>query len=388
MTTLALLAATVAAASCGGSSSSAKSRATTSSSEAPITGSPAGTGATLPGTAPARSTPLFAHYYLWWADAHWKSRLGPSYPYTQQPPPLPSTLAANGCTAQASYPGAQLVDVPAPPLSLYSQDDAATIRAHVEEASSAGVDGFVVSWSGTGEPDQNTTSRDFNHRLDLLVAAVNAHNASGARRFSLMLGYETLDNGRNPRPATTIRNDLNYFVQHYATDPAFQVPRYGTKAVAMILDSRRIPTSELRDLMQPLRASLTLIGDEHGATEWQRGVADFFDGDGWYWSAENPYTNAHASSTLTKLSAILHGEHKIWFAPLSPGYNKSNFGVGGTCVPRDGTTTLRTIFDTNAASRPDGWMLISWNEFFENTYVEPSVRYGDAYLNAIRSLHT
>ncbi|MBV8950409.1 MAG: hypothetical protein JOZ99_06010, partial [Actinobacteria bacterium] len=53
-----------------------------------------------------------------------------------------------------------------------------------------------------------------------------------------------------------------------------------------------------------------------------------------------------------------------------------------------GTTTLRTIFDTNAASRPDGWMLISWNEFFENTYVEPSVRYGDTYLNAIRSLHT
>jgi hypothetical protein len=33
-------------------------------------------------------------------------------------------------------------------------------------------------------------------------------------------------------------------------------------------------------------------------------------------------------------------------------------------------------------------MLISWNEFFENTYVEPSVRFGNTYLEAIRALRT
>ena len=44
------------------------------------------------------------------------------------------------------------------------------------------------------------------------------------------------------------------------------------------------------------------------------------------------------------------------------------------------------LFAGNLTSRPDGWMLISWNEFLENTYVEPSLRYGAGSLNVIRIL--
>jgi hypothetical protein len=377
----------VATACSSGSSGSSKPTTSTPPSSAHPKGS-GGTATTLAGGAPARSAPLFVHYYLWWSDSHWKAKLGPSYPYAQQPPPLPATLDGNGCDASPSYSGNQLVDVPAAPLGLYNQDDPATTKAHVEQAASAGIDGFVVSWSGTGAPNQAPSSRDFNNRLDLLVAAVNAHNQHATRHFGLMLGYQGLDNARDPRPLPKMRNDLDYFTQRYTTNAAFQVPQYGSKPIAMLLDSRRIPTKELHDLLQPYRSTLTLIGDEHGVADWQRGVADIFDGDGWYWSAENPYTNTHASTTLTKLSTILHDQHKIWFAPISPGYNKANFGIGGTCVPRNGSSTLQTIFETNAKSHPDGWMLISWNEFFENTYVEPSVRFGNTYLEAIRSLRT
>lgn len=390
-TALTLVAAltTVAVAACSSGTSNTSKAAASAPTTAPGTpGGSTATAGTLPGPPAARVVPLFAHYYLWWSDSHWKSRLGASYPYAQTPPPLPANLDADGCNATPSYPGAQLVDVPAAPLGLYNQDDAATIRTHVEEAASAGIDGFVVSWSGTGAPGQTSTSRDFNHRLDLLVSAVDAYNARASRHFGLMLGYEALDNARDPRPVANIRNDLDYFTQHYAASTAFQVPHYGTKPVAMILDSRRIPTNDLRGLLQPYRSALTLIGDEHGLAEWQRGVADVFDGDGWYWSAENPYTNPRAEATLAKLSSGLHDQHKLWFAPLSAGYNKSNFGVGGTCVPRRGTSTLQRIFETNAKSHPDGWMLISWNEFFENTYVEPSVRFGNTYLGAIRALRT
>jgi hypothetical protein len=381
-----VLAVVAAACSSGGSGSATKPRS--GPGPAGTATGPGATVATLPGAVPARSAPLLAHYYLWWSDSHWKARLGPSYPYGQNPPALPATLDGNGCHASPTYSGDQLVDVPASPLGLYNQDDPATTRAHVEQAASAGIDGFVVSWSGNGAPNQTPASRDFNNRLELLVAAVNAYNAHATRHFGLMLGYQSLDNARSPRPASKIRNDLDYFTQRYATNAAFQVPHYGTKAVVMILDSRRLPVRDLHDLLQPYRSTVTLIGDEHGVAEWQRGVADLFDGDGWYWSAENPYTNTHASTTLSKLSSLLHEQHKVWFAPISPGYNKSNFGVGGTCVPRNGSGTLQKIFQTNAESRPDGWMLISWNEFFENTYVEPSVRFGDTYLAAIRALRT
>jgi hypothetical protein len=374
-------------ASCGHSSKASKPPPVTRSASGPATGSAASPGASGR-AAPARAVPLFTHYYLWWSQSHWQERLGPLYPYARQPPPLPAALDANGCNASPQYKGDDLIDVPAAPLGLYSQDDPATVRTHVEEASGAGIDGFVVSWAGTGAAGQKATSRDFNRRLDLLVAAVDAHNAQGLRPFALMLGYESLDNARVPRALDAMRNDLAYFARGYASDPAFRVPRYGTKPVVMILDSRRIAAAELRDLLTPYRAAFTLLGDEHGVAEWQRGVADLFDGDGWYWSAENPYTNGRASRTLSKLSSMVHAEHKLWFAPASPGYNKANFGVGGTCVPRKGTSTLGKIFDTNGRSHPDGWMLISWNEFFENTYVEPSVRFGTTYLDAIRALHT
>jgi hypothetical protein len=330
--------------------------------------------------------PLFAHYYLWWDSAHWRAKLGSAYPADHRPPRLPATLDAAGCTATPSFPGVTLIDVPAPPLGLYSQDDPATLAAHVDQAAGAGIDGFVVSWSGNGDPAQRPSSSPFDRRLDLLVRAVNAHNTRTGDHFALMLGYQGLDNARAPRPAARVATDLDYFTRTYVNDPAFHVPVYGSKPVVMLLDSRKFAVPTLKSLLAPRRASLTLIGDEHGLTEWQRGVAPLFDGDGWYWSAENPATNRGAATMLTRLSDRLHVEHKLWFSPLSAGYNKSSFGIGGTCVPRRGGSTLRTIYDVNRQSNPDGWMLISWNEIFENTYVEPSVRYGTTFLDAIRSL--
>lgn len=131
---------------------------------------------------------------------------------------------------------------------------------------------------------------------------------------------------------------------------------------------------------------MTLVGDEHGRAEWSRGVSGIFDGDTWYWSDENPYTNPHVFTTLAALATELRSQGKLWFSPLIAGYNKSNFGVGGTCVPRNDGQTLRTIYAGNARSDPDGWMFISWNEYFENTYLEPSALYGNRYLAELAQL--
>ncbi|HEY9152427.1 MAG TPA: hypothetical protein VIN60_06030, partial [Anaerolineales bacterium] len=131
---------------------------------------------------------------------------------------------------------------------------------------------------------------------------------------------------------------------------------------------------------------LYLLGDEHGVTEWNRGVSSYFDGDGWYFSSQNPYTNASSFSQLRNLSSIIKSEGKLWFSPLSAGYNKSNFNIGGGCVPRQNGKTLQLNYAGNRTSNPDGWMYISWNEYFENTYVEPSLQYGDFYLRALQNI--
>lgn len=379
----------VSACSTSSSSSTSKSRrdapASSTSSSRPSAPTPTPTSA--PATPGAdKRTPLFVHYYLWWDAAHWKAKLGPAYPAGQRPLPLPATLDAAGCAATPSFPGTTLIDVPAAPLGLYSQDDPSTFATHIDQAVRAGIDGFVVSWSGNGDAAQSPSSSPFDRRLDLLVREVRAHNARTGDHFALMLGYQGLDNSRTPRAASRIAADLDYFIRMYATDPAFSVPAYGTKPVVMFLNSRKFSVPSLTALLTSRRRALTFIGDEHGLASWQRGVAPLFDGDGWYWSAENPSTNRGAAKMLTGLADQIHAEHKLWFSPLSAGYNKSNFGIGGTCVPHRGGETLRTIYDANRVSNPDGWMLISWNEFLENTYVEPSVRSGSELLDAIRAL--
>ena len=45
-----------------------------------------------PGT-PIPNHRMFAFYYLWWDTQHWHARLGPDYPYSANPLPLPATLS-------------------------------------------------------------------------------------------------------------------------------------------------------------------------------------------------------------------------------------------------------------------------------------------------------
>ena len=44
---------------------------------------------------------------------------------------------------------------------------------------------------------------------------------------------------------------------------------------------------------------------------------------------------------------------------------------------------MRKLFDRNKASKPDGWVFISWNEIAEGTYIVPLTRYGTRYLRTI-----
>ena len=70
---------------------------------------------------------------------------------------------------------------------------------------------------------------------------------------------------------------------------------------------------------------------------------------------------------------------------MRPGYNATTIG-GHIIVGRDHGATLRAEFASALASRPNLLGLISWNEWTENTYVEPSARYGYRYVRLLRHL--
>jgi len=63
--------------------------------------------------------------------------------------------------------------------------------------------------------------------------------------------------------------------------------------------------------------------------------------------------------------------------------------VGGTSiVDRKDGQTLRLEYAAAVNSSPDVLGLISWNEFSENSYVEPSQKFGMRYLDVLRELRS
>ena len=324
---------------------------------------------------------VFAYYYLWWSRNHWKSLLGPAYPTTTSRLPLPASLDASGCNPKTLYPGNTLTDVP---QKIYSQDDPGFIEADVRQAAAAGLTGFAVNWAGSGSPTQTVTSTQYSQRLQVMVDAVHKVNAEGIP-FKLWLSYKA---SATVLPQSQIDADLGYFLSQYGSDPAFD--RLQSPKVTVIWQgSRKYPASTLQAISAKYRSKLRILGDE---TKWSPSRAPYLDGDAYYWSSQNPYSNPHSFQQLDALAASVRasgtnpdGSHKVWVAPFIPGYDKQLAG-GNSCVPRKGGQTLKTLFDGNAATRPDDFGMISWNEITEGSYIDPMTRYGSQDLNMLRSV--
>jgi hypothetical protein len=125
---------------------------------------------------------------------------------------------------------------------------------------------------------------------------------------------------------------------------------------------------------QPIRARVRVLSSGNSVAEYQR-LAAFTDGDAYYWSSVDLATDTNAAAKLNAMGAAVHASHGIWIPSFSPGYNSTLIG-GHIIVPRAGGATLRAEYATAAASSPDILGLISWNEWTENTNVEPSASSG------------
>jgi hypothetical protein len=324
---------------------------------------------------PPRSLPflgqgMYAYYYLWWDTQHWQHTLGPNYPYNQSPLPLPASLDATGCNPVSRYPGNIETDVPA---ALFTQDDTLQIDYDVQSAVAAGLSGFAVDWYGAGSPSQTPSSNALDQRLETLVRAVDQVQAAG-HDFHLWLSYEASSTALSQ---PSISGDLSYLTSRYGNDPAFDRSN-GGRPTFIWVGSYKYSTSVVAAISGQFRSSWYFVGG-YQWNQWNQTVAPYFDADSPYWSSQDPWKNPQSFGQLDGLAATLHAEGKRYFAPLSPGFDRQLDG-SGNCIPRDNGATLQALYQGNATANPDGWLLISWNEITEGTYVTPELqRYGGAY---------
>ncbi|MDT4964901.1 MAG: hypothetical protein QOF87_4548 [Pseudonocardiales bacterium] len=293
-----------------------------------------GTSARGAPTTTSRSSPLplFAYYYQWFDVRSWNR-------------------------AKIDYPA----------LGRYSSDDRQVMTRHIREAKTAGVTGFIVSWK-----DTPTDTRRLHSLADV---AAREH-------FSLAMIYQGLDFNRKPLPVVKVAADFKMFAAQFAQDPVFY--RMGGKPLTIWSGTWAYSHHDVASVTGAVRPALLVLSTEKSVAGYQR-ISDVTDGDAYYWSSVNPTTNRTYAAKLRDMSSAVHADGKYWIAPVAPGFDARL--VGGTkTVPRGDGATLRTEYNTAMESSPDALGLISWNEFSENTYVEPSERLGRRYLDVLADL--
>jgi hypothetical protein len=318
----------------------------------------------------ASGKPVYAYYYLWWSTQHWKEKLGSNYPYSASPLPLPARTDADGCNAVSNYAGNQLIDVP---TRLVSQDDPGAIEADIRTAKGAGITGFWLNWAGDGTTSQTRTSVTYTRRLsEAFTASVRV---GGFRNW---ISYKVAST-----PSTTyIINDLNFLYREFQNEPGWE--RIDGKPVVTFTGSRKYSDADVLRVSNAVRDRIFLVGDETRSTLTSTRIA-MFDAVTYYWSSQDPVGNPQSFDQIKAMGDKVHAAGKRWYAPLNPGYNTQLLN-GGSCVPRRNGDTIRSLWNGNARSNPDGWGFISWNEIAENTHIKPMQKWGSTSLNVLASL--
>jgi hypothetical protein len=218
-----------------------------------------------------------------------------------------------------------------------------------------GVDGFIVSWKNT---DILTS------RLRLLIDICTEED------FKLTIIYQGLDVERAPLPAPRIAADLDFFATEFGDHPVFDM--FG-KPLVIWSGTWQLSRDEISLVTATRRDRLLILASERNPDD-VRNIADLVDGNAYYWSSVNPHTFPGYVDKLQAMEQAVRERGGIWIAPAAPGFDARLLG-GERVVNRENGEMLRIQMDGAIQSAPDAIGLISWNEFSENSHVEPSCLY-------------
>jgi hypothetical protein len=239
------------------------------------------------------------------------------------------------------------------------------MRQQIVWAKQAGIDGFIVSWKHTPTLDR---------RLSRLIDVAQAEN------FSLEIIYQGLDFSRKPLPVLRVAGDLQFFVKTFAARTPFHV---FSKPLVIWSGTWMYSAADIESVSRVVRHGILVLASEKNVDGYDR-LAGSVDGDAYYWSSVNPDTNPGYLEKLTDISNAVHRGGGLWIAPAASGFDARTIG-GTTVVDRQNGAVLEHELTTANASAPDAIGVISWNEFSENSQIEPSVKYGFRYLQVLAS---
>jgi hypothetical protein len=273
------------------------------------------------------------------------------------------------------------------PLEPYGSDDPQTITRHIRMAHDIGLDGFLLHWFGPGD----RTDRNF----ETLLTRSQWFDFYSTIVFSYHIWHA------NPNPTRqNIVEAIRYVMGRYSTQPNFLYLE--GKPVLFFIDVYRTPKAAgetpqqfwagVRDEVDPQRQAWWI------AEGLDASYLTVFDGLYVFKITHADYPDDYRKSTRwagqVRKWQEQTGQPKLWLATISPGWDDLRAGCRADVrVPnrphrrdREEGALYQATFDAALQSNPDWLLLSSFNEWVEGTYIEPSVQYGDKYLEMTREL--
>lgn len=265
----------------------------------------------------------------------------------------------------------------------YTSTDPAVVRRHVADAAKAGLDFFVVNWQ-IGHAGLDPIEVEATEKL-----VAEADRAGSPLRFAILLAISTED------PAT-IRRAIEHARDSFTSRKSYLRDPAGTPLLWFFVNDPFLGFlfhhySDLRRLCRGTRP--VAAGGLAYNKFLPRHLREFFSG----WSLYSPLEVGSPSrwESIWRESyrdfAEDGGELRVF--TICPGYDDSRLESldrernRHRAVPRRGLRTYERMqqFALALDPAPDYVVVTSFNEFHENTHIEPSRRHGDRYLRATRA---
>jgi len=271
------------------------------------------------------------------------------------------------------------------PRQPYDSDDPATIARHIRMALEIGLNGFTLNWFAPGD------------RTDQNFATLLTRSQGTDFQSTIIFSRHFWPGSPAPTQAN-VAEAVQDVIDRYSWHPNFL--RLAGKPVIFFADMDRVPVQSGQTPHQAWAAIRNQV-DPEGQTWW---ISEGLDPsylavfDGLYVfkithaDAPNDYLKASIWANRVREWEKKTGKRKLWIATLTPGWNDLRAG----CKPdvrvpsrphkrdREDGAFYRATFDAALKSNPDWLWINSFNEWMEGTYIEPSVLYGDKYMQITR----
>lgn len=285
--------------------------------------------AIFPSASAARPPLVLAFYYDWYDQNTWK----------------PDHVA----------------DMPAVP---YVSSDPGAIARQIQQARGAGIDAFVVSWWGAGNPTDTN--------LKLMLDQASAAN------FQVAVDFELTSPFYNSKQDAI--NSLKNLLATHAQHPAYL--RVDGKPVIFFWREQKYSVDEWRDIRNTVDPNHQSLWIAEGVKE-QLPYLSVFDGLHLYSIAWAPDVTAELQKWPSRVQS--YGADKIWVATVNPGADNRKAGESEIVVrDRENGDFYRETWRAAFSTYPDWIIINTWNEWREGTMIEPGVTYGNLYLDITR----